>query len=167
MSDLVMQTGADFSADRTRRTLLWRIWDASLPLLCIVGMNPSKASETDDDPTSTRGIKRSMLLGFGGLLLPNVFDLIETDSRKLITLAAAGVVLSSPENDAAIICAAKRAGMVICGWGKPGELHGRGHAVLAMLRDSGIVPYALAINADGSPKHPLYVGYDVQPKAIL
>lgn len=166
MSDLITKTGAKFSADGTRRLLLWRIWDEGLPLLCMVQTNPSKAGAIDNDPTVTRGVKRAMLLGYGGVLFANVFDLIETDSGLLHPMLLAGVELSSPENDNVIIDAAKRAGMVICGWGKSGELNGRGKQVLAMLRVNDIVPYALAINAGGSPKHTLYVGYSVQPEPM-
>lgn len=168
MKDLLgHDNGARFSECGQYRTLLWRIWRADLPLLCIVMMNPSKAGAIEDDPTISRQIKRANLLGYGGLLVVNVFSWVETDSTVLAGLIARGVDIVGPDNDHAIVLAAKRAGMVICGWGKPGELNGRGRAVLALLRTNGIQPHALAINRGGSPMHPLYIGYDVKPLPML
>jgi hypothetical protein len=36
--------------------------------------------------------------------------------------------------------------------------------VLEAIIAAGRRPMALHINADGSPKHPLYVAYDVEPQ---
>jgi len=35
--------------------------------------------------------------------------------------------------------------------------------VLRLLRDAGVTPFALALNKDGTPKHPLYVRYETVP----
>lgn len=161
-----MQSGATFSACRKWRYLLWRIWDASLPLLCFIGMNPSSADENENDATITRMLVRAMQGGYGGLLVVNGFALVETYSDKLQGYIADGLDIIGPENDAAIVSAAQRSAMVLCGWGKPGRLLERDRIVLKLLRDCGVTPYALAINKDGTPKHPLYVGYKVQPEPI-
>lgn len=50
MNDLYIVKGAEFNADRTRRHRLWRIWDTAKPRLIVVGTNPSKADEDDNDP---------------------------------------------------------------------------------------------------------------------
>jgi hypothetical protein len=96
----------------------------------------------------------------------NAFSLVETYSDQLAAHIAAGVDIVGPDNDAAIIAAAKRSKLVICGWGKPGRLLQRDAAVLQLLRDAGVVPHALAINKDGTPKHPLYVGYTTKPRPL-
>ena len=72
-----------------------------------------------------------------------------------------------PDNDLAILGAAKSAGIVICGYGTHGVLNGRGVHVLKMLREAGITPHALKTNGDGSPGYPLYIGYDVKPVPLL
>lgn len=49
------------------------------------------------------------------------------------------------------------------GWGKPGKLGARDAAVPRLLREAGVTPFALALNKDGTPKHPLYVRYETVP----
>lgn len=170
---LTGSTGAIFSDCGKYRYLLWRVWDPSLPRALLLMMNPSTADETVDDPTVERQIRRVQLwpeIGFdyrvGGLEVANAFAYRETESRKLPALHAAGVDLVGPGNDAMILEAARRAAVVVCGWGRPGKLGGRDQAVLRLLRQAGIKAYALRVNGDGTPKHPLYVGYKVQPAEI-
>jgi hypothetical protein len=140
-------------------------------------MNPSTATEVDDDPTvlrCQRRVRKWAEIGanvpifgeFGGVEVCNVFGWRETDSRKLPGLIASGIDIIGPDNDAAIAQAASEALMVVCGWGNPGNLMARGSQVLYMLRKAGIQPYALKINQDGTPQHPLYIGYDAVPVEI-
>lgn len=163
-------TGAIFSACRQWRYLLWRTWDPTLPHAAFCLMNGSTADETDNDPTVTRGQVRARRwkdhgwLNVGGIKVVNAFGWRETDSRRLPKLVKAGVDITGPENDRYILEACKGAAIVICGWGLPGhQLLGRGPKVLAMMRAAGVVPFALHINADGSPCHPLYLSYDLKP----
>jgi len=55
-----------------------------------------------------------------------------------------------------------------CGWGSfAGQVDpGRAPLVLKFLREHGVKPLALKLNRDGSPIHPLYVGYDVMPQVM-
>lgn len=124
-----------------------------------VKLNPSTADETDNDPTVERCQRRSLAMGYGGLVVCNIFAYRSTDPSALYTEADP----IGPSNDQAILEQAALAGRVVCGWGKHGALHDRGAQVLALLRKNGITPYALQINGDGSPKHPLYVGYHHAP----
>lgn len=158
-----MLTGAVFSRDRVYRTELFRIWDEDVPPLCFIGMNPSIADAMVNDQTVERMMRRAMMGKHGGLLVANVFSIVDTYSKNLPQYIADGVDIVGPDNDAAIIRLAKRSSLVICGWGVPGNLNGRGEQVLALLRAAGVKPKALAFNIDGSPQHPLYLGYDVEP----
>lgn len=166
-------SGAVFSDCGRYRYLLWRVWDASLPRALLLMMNPSTADETENDPTIERQVRRlqqwpqqGVALQVGGLEVANVFAYRETDSRKLAGLHAQGVDLVGPDNDAQILAAAQRAAIIICGWGKPGRLGGRDAQVLAMLGAAGMQAHALQLNQDGSPTHPLYVGYEALPIPI-
>jgi hypothetical protein len=170
---LLETNGEIFSDCEVYRYLLWRIWDDSLPRALLLMMNPSTADEVDNDPTVERQVRRVKMwpLGgcefqVGGLEVANAFAYRETDSDKLADLHAAGFDLVGPDNDAMIVEAAQRAGVVVCGWGGPGTLGGRDKAVLILLRSAGVKPYALHINLDGTPRHPLYVGYKSIPKAL-
>lgn len=175
MSDLFLAeknaaTGAVFSECRRWRYLLWRTWDRSKPHATFCMMNGSDANEVDNDPTVKRctvRVQRWSDMGFlqvGGVKVVNAFGWVETDSKKLPKLVKAGVDITGPENDRHIMAACKGAAIVVCGWGLPGhQLLERGPQVLAMMRAAGIVPFALHINADGSPCHPLYLSYDLKP----
>ena len=151
--------GATFSPCRRYRYTLWRTWDTGKPACMFLMLNPSTADETANDPTVERCQRRAQLMGYGGLVVCNIFAYRSTDPDALYALNDP----VGPDNDAAIIEQASQAGLVVCGWGKHGALHGRGTAVLNLLRQAGITPYALRINGDGSPQHPLYVGYAQQP----
>lgn len=96
---------------------------------------------------------------FGGVEVCNAFGWRETDSRKLPGLIAAGTDIIGPGNNEAILQAALGASIVVCGWGNPGNLLGRG-AFLAKLLDAAAVKlWALKVNQDGTPQHPLYISY--------
>lgn len=92
-------------------------------------------------------------MGYGGLQVVNIFSLVSTDPAALYSTPDP----IGPENDAAILDAVKGAGMVLCAWGTHGDHEGRAKAVVDLLRDAGVTPYCLGQNADGSPKHPLYL----------
>lgn len=154
-----MTTGASFSPDRRYRYRLTRVWDDSLPTVCFIMLNPSTADEVQNDPTIERCRRRASQMGFGGLVAVNIFALRSTDPARLYVEADP----VGPENDAHIRDAATASGLVICGWGEHGSLLQRGATVLTLLRDAGVIPHALKMNLDGSPAHPLYIGYRVLP----
>lgn len=171
MTGLEMESGATFSPCRQYRLRIWRRWSAE-PHALFVLMNCSKADEIKNDPTVTRCYRRAMawarsgFLRVGAVEVVNAFSWIETDSRVLPQRIKEGIDIIGPGNDQAILDAAKGPAIVVCGWGNPGNLLGRGAAVLALLRGAGVVPYALAVNADGTPTHPLYLGYDLMPSPL-
>lgn len=152
-------SGAIFSSCMKYRFELWRQWDEGKPYALFVMLNPSTADEIDNDPTVERCQRRALGMGYGGVRVVNIFAFRSTDPQGLYTEddpVGAG-------NDEAIVRLATGAGIVICAWGTHGNHLDRGKHVLAMLHGAGVPPHCLQLNADGTPKHPLYVGYDVQP----
>lgn len=123
-------------------------------------LNPSTADDIENDPTVERCVRRAVAMGYGGLRVANLFALRSTDPTQLY-LSDDPV---GPENDTAILDAAKTSDMVICAWGGHGNHLGRGDTVRHLLINAGVTPYRLVMNSDGTPKHPLYVAYSVQPK---
>lgn len=152
--------GARFSPCMKYRYALWRIWDASKPALVFVMLNPSTADLYKNDPTVERCQRRAVQMGFGGLRVANIFAFRSTDPNPLYDLDDP----VGPENDAAIVEAAKLGGLVVCGWGTHGNLHKRGQQVIGLLQRNGIKPHYLKLNADKTPAHPLYIGYEVTPQ---
>ena len=151
--------GATFSACGRYRFSLWRIWDARLQPAMFIMLNPSTADESENDPTVERCQRRAQAMGYGGLRVGNIFAYRSTDPNALYKIEDP----VGQGNDEAIIEAAHDAGIVICGWGEHGNHLKRGEQVTALLRAHGIQPYVLAVNLDGTPRHPLYVSYDVLP----
>jgi hypothetical protein len=163
-----VRCSARFSPNRHYRYSLDRVWNESCPLLVYVLLNPSQADETRDDPTIKRCIARGLNGGFGGIEVVNLFAWRATyESGKSLARSPDPV---GPENDWAIVAAVERAGLVICGWGRtaefPGILPQRAGVVLGMIRKAGKTPHALKLNADGSPRHPLYLSYALDPFPI-
>jgi hypothetical protein len=68
-----------------------------------------------------------------------------------------------PENDAAILEAARGAGLVLCGWDNHGAYLDRSSAVRTLPAGLGVTPYGLSLTKLGEPAHPLYLGYDRHP----
>lgn len=152
--------GATFSDCGTYRYTLMRVWDATLPVVVFLLLNPSTADALSNDPTVERCQRRARKLGFGGMVVVNLFAYRSTNPEGLYR--AEDPV--GPDNDRAILHAVASAGMVICGWGRHGQHAGRGKAVECLLRNAGIKLHYLQLNADGSPGHPLYLPYGLRPQ---
>ena len=155
-----MKSGAVFSEDRKYRYCLWRDWDTNKPVLGFCMLNPSTADEIKNDPTIERCERRAKMLGYGGIVIVNVFAYRSTDPAALKTV-------DDPvgfENMYHIRKAARSCKAIVCGWGKHAGEHGK--KVLSVIRRNGGTALALKINKDGSPSHPLYIGYDVKPIPI-
>ena len=149
----ISKSGATFSPCRRWRYLLWRRWDASLPVANFLMLNPSTADEVKLDPTCSRARGYAERWGYGALIVTNVFGWRATDPEDM--KAAADPV--GPGNDAAIVRAAKQSAIVVCAWGNHGGFLGRSGEVLRKLKTNRIALHALRVNANGEPAHPLYL----------
>jgi hypothetical protein len=140
------------------RYSLWRGWDAALPICVFVMLNPSTATDALPDQTMTKCVGFAKRWGFGSLLIVNLFAW-RTPSPAVLVASASEHDIVGPVNDEQILSAVGRAGRVVAAWGATGGYRGRAARVLEMIAPLCDV-WALQINADGSPKHPLYVSYD-------
>ena len=151
---------AEYSpCDRYRYTLT-RVWAPGGGRVVFVMLNPSTATEVQNDPTVERCERRARALGFGAFRVLNIFAFRATDPREM--RRAPDPI--GPGNDAAIRAALPWVDRVICAWGAHGTHLGRGPTVEAMLRAAGCPLFHLGLSKDGHPRHPLYIGYDVQPQ---
>jgi hypothetical protein len=142
------------------RYLLTRVWDDTAPRALFVMLNPSTATEVQNDPTVERCERRARALGFGGFRVTNIFAWRETDPKKM--RAAADPV--GPENDGAIAESCAWADRILAAWGAHGAHLNRGAQVEALLRDTGRAVHHLGLTQAGHPKHPLYIAYTQQPE---
>jgi hypothetical protein len=113
--DVDSGTGAVLSPDRVYRYALWRVWDASKPIVLFVGFNPSTADEHVDDPTIRRCIGFAKSWGYGGLVMANVYAYRATDPREVIALERDVAV--GPNNDETLRTLAEDCDLVVAAWG--------------------------------------------------
>ena len=151
--DFSIPRGAIFSDDRKYRYALWRVWSITKPPLMMIGLNPSVANEFKNDPTITRGMVRADRNGFGGFLMANLYAYVSTDPKALLLNGDSVGELTDYYIKQMVALSDRQ----LCGWGSFKPVSKRASAVLLMLKE----PYCIGTNADGQPKHPLYVGYDV------
>lgn len=150
--------GAVFSsADRRYRYGLWRSWDSKLPTVNVIGLNPSTADETEDDPTIRRCVGFAKREGCGTLVMTNLFALRSTDPKLLRTSFSP----VGPDNDDYIFSAARGCELVIAAWGADPVAVNRAPVVVERLREARapwLTPvWCLGTTKSGAPKHPLYL----------
>ncbi len=169
-----------FSDDRKYRYTLWRQWDAEILLtesdpavrakasqfVQFIGLNPSTATETEDDPTIRRCIAYAKAWGYGAMCMTNLFAFRATDPKVMkaqeypIEEKHATLRL----NNVRIFNIADTASLIICAWGKHGAHLNRGDDVCSLMRTLFHEKiHHLGLNGDGSPKHPLYLKKTLQP----
>jgi hypothetical protein len=141
------------------RYSLTRSWDSSGKKVVFVMLNPSKATEVQNDPTVERCERRARALGFGAFQVTNIFAWRETNPN----LMRKAIDPVGPDNDAVLTLAAAWADSVIAAWGTHGAHLDRGIAVEALLRGKRAPIYHLGLSKAGHPKHPLYITYAQQP----
>ncbi|MFD1880558.1 DUF1643 domain-containing protein [Paracoccus pacificus] len=139
---------------------LTRIWQPKGRRVLFVMLNPSTATEVQNDPTVERCERRARALGYGGFRVVNIFAWRATDPK--VMRAVADPV--GPENNRAIRDGADWADTIVCAWGTHGQHLDRGRQVESLLRATGKHLHHLGLTQGGAPRHPLYVGYAHQPQ---
>lgn len=153
-------SAAIYSKDEIYRYALRRRWKESAGRVAFVMLNPSTATELQNDPTVARCQKRAIQMGYGAVEVVNIFALRSTDPKNLY---------KHPDpvgkwNDEIIMDAVEHSRMIVCAWGSHGNLRGRGKEVLQMILAAKREIHVLRVNDDGQPGHPLYLGYDCIPQ---
>lgn len=147
-------SGATFSRDRVYRWSLWRRWKSCRPneMIAFVGLNPSTADETEDDPTVRRCINFAKAWGYPGMLMMNAFAFRGTDPQDM--RKAEDPV--GEFNDLALLSVHLGVKKTVCCWGNHGLHRCRGDLVEQMLRrEKGL--FIFGLTKAGCPKHPLYL----------
>ncbi len=157
-----------FSEDRVYRYTLWREWGVgTLSIFAhqekpsayvqFIGLNPSTADETQDDPTVRRCIGFAKRWGFGAMCMTNAFAFRATDPKVMLAHPQpndiAGKTTLHCPNDFWLKEISIGAGLVIAAWGKHGKHLNRDREIIALIPEL----HCLGTNGDGTPKHPLYL----------
>ena len=151
--------GAQISGCGKYRFNLWRVWDDTKPLVMFIGLNPSTADSVKDDPTIRRVKAFAKSWGYGGVYMLNLFPLRTPYPRDLLVwINESDSIVDIRTNDQALKFTAQSCDRIIFAWGSFKEAKERADVVTTMFNG-----YALKINNDGSPKHPLYVRADTEP----
>lgn len=156
-----MMKGAWLDERRTYRYALWRRWDPAGKIMMVVGVNPSTADETEDDPTMTRVIRFAMASGHGSVVMTNLYAWGETERAWVFRCVRAGYDVVGPENDYALQKVASVADTILVAWGSNAQSLERQKKVYDLLTKVHSNPiYCLGTTKDGSPRHPLYLKAD-------
>lgn len=153
-----IRSTAWYSACGGYRYGLQRVWDAGSGVLMYVMLNPSTATEAQNDPTIERCQRRAQALGFGAIRIANLFAWRATRPADLRRAEDP----EGPENAGLLRAWSGDATVTLAAWGAHGALHDAGPRIAALL--AGDVRH-LGLTRDGHPRHPLYVSYAVQPQS--
>ncbi len=153
-------SSAIYSDCETYRYALTRVWDDTQQRLLFIMLNPSKATERQNDPTIERCERRARALGFGGFRAVNIFALRETDPQKMRKHPAP----IGPDNDAIVAQSCDWAHVILAAWGAHGTHLERGPQVHSVLVQTGRPLHHLGLTKHGHPRHPLYIAYVEQPR---
>lgn len=151
----MIESNAIFSDDRLYRYVLWRTWDISLPSLMMIGLNPSKANELDNDPTIRRCLGFAKLWGFGSLHMTNLFAYMATLPNDLKNADDP----IGEENNHWLVETSKRVEKIVFAWGVHGKFNNRDEEVINLFQNA----FCIGVTKEGFPKHPLYLRKDLHP----
>jgi hypothetical protein len=151
-----MTASALFSEDRCYRYWLLRRWGDG-PVVAFCGLNPSTATETQDDPTVRRCIGFAQRWNFSGLLMLNLYAFRSTLPKRMWERHKHGYnIVGGEQNSIASMqryIAHFEVKQIIAAWGAD-KLHRQ-----QAFREAAWKLDCLKLNADGSPGHPLYLPY--------
>ena len=146
---------AEFSPCRIWRYQLKRQWQEGDRFVSFIGLNPSTADESKNDPTVTRCVNYATEWGYDGMFMLNIFAYRATDPKDM-------KAFQSPigeYNDAWLKKTVKESEVAIACWGTHGSYMNRGKAVVSMIPDLK----CLKITKAGHPSHPLYLKKSLKP----
>lgn len=140
--------------ERKYRYTLWRVFTTDKPkrIMALIGLNPSTATEFDDDPTVLRCWKRAQRMGFDAFVMLNAFAWRDTAPENMI----AAIEPIGQDNDNWLVRCTSIAEVTIAAWGVHGAHLGRGEAIKQFIPNL----MCLGVTKGGHPRHPLYLKND-------
>jgi len=146
-----LEGSAEISDDGLYRYWLSRRLSMGERTVLFVGLNPSTADASQDDPTIRRCAGFARAWGFDWLFMGNVCAYRSTNPKALLTVDDP----VGPGNQDALKWMVARADLVVAAWGR-NRLNCYAHTLAGWIL-SCPQTRALGFNSDGTPKHPLYL----------
>lgn len=162
MSNLFEErNGAEFSDCGKYRYALWRIWDETKPFVMFIGLNPSTANKTENDPTIKSVCRIANNNGYGGIYMMNCFPIVSADPSILSDYDKS--VYDQHQfivNNRKLIETREKCKDVVFAWGNFKIVR----ETFRELELTKMFPNAMCLhkNKNGSPKHPLYCKSETQ-----
>lgn len=128
-------------------------------MVCFIGLNPSTADETANDPTMRRCMGFAKSWGYGGFFMTNLFGYRATVPQDL--KQAPDPI--GPDNDNWLLEAERIADKVVLAWGVHGVFKDRDKKVLQLIKQA----HCIDTSKDGHPRHPLYLKKDLPLREYL
>ena len=159
---------ASFSSCGLYRWSLKRSISNNKSSIIFIGLNPSRASLSIDDPTLRRILKFSFSWGYGSLIVINLFARISCSPGILRRCSNPIGKKNDEELSNWIVQWAKNPLLDLwLGWGNQGAFKNRHLEVMSWLKKnaferayqypSAFGPLALGLTSKGHPRHPLYL----------
>jgi hypothetical protein len=120
-----------------------------------IGLNPSTADESTDDPTLIRCINFAKSWGYGGVCMANLFAFRATDPNDM----KATEDPTGARNNHWLKRLATESDLIIAAWGNDGSYLQRSKQVREILPGM----HCLKLNKSGEPAHPLYQKANLRP----
>jgi hypothetical protein len=154
-----MDNDAIFSKDGLHRYWLSRTIAHSGKKVAFIGLNPSTADASQNDPAILRCINFAKQWDASTLIVVNLFAYRSTNPRFLKD----AVDPVGSENDAWLKKAVMKSDIVIAAWGNRGTFNQRDEVVRKMFPNQ---LYTLRLTKRGMPSHPLYLPSAVTPTRL-
>ncbi|WP_049907830.1 DUF1643 domain-containing protein [Haloferax elongans] len=120
---------------------------------CVVMVNPSVADKDDPDRTVTTLARALHMLGFGEMIVVNLFPVVDSDKSVIKSHPDPQGEDIDEDNDQHISEAAGASDAVFVAWGQAPDAK-YSEEIEELLDVLPVTPYVLAQNKNGSPKHP-------------
>ncbi len=153
----ILRKKAKISKCENYRYWLERSWGEGKTVL-FIGLNPSTADATRDDPTIRRCVGFARDWGYHRLVMANLFAFRSKDPRKLIEESDP----IGPLNQHYLTLAIQQSDLVVAAWGAKGTFLDQDKAVLEMIE----MPHCLGTTSAGMPRHPLYMPSKCRPTLL-
>lgn len=157
------ESNAVFSSCGLYRYALIRNWtspllDEEVKRVAFIGLNPSTADATKNDPTVRRCIQFAKDWGYTGIVMLNAFAYRATDPHVM----KMAVDPTGGQNDSVLAHVCDQMDCVVACWGTHCG-HRRRDAELSLLLPQHAPIDCLGFTQGGLPKHPLYLKSSTVP----